>query len=554
MMDAWLDMDTLWERLVFASIEVAVFAAVVAGIARLAGHRVPRVIAIMWLLVLVKPLLTLCAGSPMPVIRLDLSPPEISEATLIDDIGRSSAFSSAGSINGLVHPRASALRFDKPAWRPDVQEFIVSLWLLGVCAAVWRIQADRKRVYRITHSGFRPTHVMRSVVSRLSQDLGVRHVPEVIMTDQLQTPAIVGFLSPVILVPRWIGGAEHARLIEWSLRHELMHWKLGDTFANGIRRIVSAAFFFHPAVWYAGRKWEEYAELACDRALIVNVEEGRDYAEALFSLLRAAHAPESRAARSGLFAVRTQIGKRIAALLSPRLSSETFADAWKHAAGVTVYRTDLELDESLDNSVYYIRAKGDFLVRNGILIGLTPGTTGRVEERRNGETRRFDIHGTGSDGFEFTVRLNGAEHEFDVDAQQWLNRTLTRFRTKSKVLDGLNQLQLEAPRYSSFEKGKIHDAVARIIADEVNSARIITSEADRQVAEKISERVADHLTEWINAQEAQEITGSSVGQIGEEIRKSIREAEIEIVIDPALRERVEEIVQRVSRSVSKTEW
>ena len=105
------------------------------------------------------------------------------------------------------------------------------------------------------------------------------------------------------------------------LKHELMHFKQLDHLANFLRELAQSVFFFHPAAWWVGRKWEEATELACDRAIIASHDESHDYAEQLYQMLLVVRNRRQMRLSAGLFATRTQIGRRIAALLSAHIST-----------------------------------------------------------------------------------------------------------------------------------------------------------------------------------------------------------------------------------------
>src|SRR5687767_6513925 len=59
----------LFERLVGVSVDLAILAVLVWGALRLLRPRSPRLVALLWLLVMVRPLIGLAVG---PAIRLDL--------------------------------------------------------------------------------------------------------------------------------------------------------------------------------------------------------------------------------------------------------------------------------------------------------------------------------------------------------------------------------------------------------------------------------------------------------------------------------------------------
>ena len=93
-----------------------------------------------------------------------------------------------------------------------------------------------------------------------------------------------------------------------------------------MRELAEILFFFHPATWWAGRNMEEAMEIACDRAAVTTEADAADYADRLYQILARVRRQRPVSTAGGLFATRTQIGRRIAALLQdamhlrPRLS------------------------------------------------------------------------------------------------------------------------------------------------------------------------------------------------------------------------------------------
>src|SRR5262245_5027044 len=76
-----LEAHPLLERLVAASVELALFGLLVATIVRLGAFRSSRQVSILWLIVLLKPVLSLSAGSPVAIDLLGAAPRSASDAT-----------------------------------------------------------------------------------------------------------------------------------------------------------------------------------------------------------------------------------------------------------------------------------------------------------------------------------------------------------------------------------------------------------------------------------------------------------------------------------------
>jgi beta-lactamase regulating signal transducer with metallopeptidase domain len=108
--------------------------------------------------------------------------------------------------------------------------------------------------------------------------------------------------------------ADDAQL-EWTLRHELRHATARDTLGIALRDASLIVFWFHPLVWFAANRWEAATELACDRDVVTNDDDAVDYADALYRTLLNVRRQRRLAFASGLFATRSKIGARIAALI-----------------------------------------------------------------------------------------------------------------------------------------------------------------------------------------------------------------------------------------------
>jgi len=95
---------------------------------------------------------------------------------------------------------------------------------------------------------------------------------------------VVGFFRPVILLPADL--AERAAWLEAEhvLGHELAHVRRYDDWANLIQHFIQAACFFHPAVWWIGKRLSLEREIACDDHVLQQGSGRRNYALILTSV------------------------------------------------------------------------------------------------------------------------------------------------------------------------------------------------------------------------------------------------------------------------------
>ncbi len=338
----------LTERLFLASIELALLAGVVGLVTRMGRLKMPRLAALMWVVVLVKPLVSLCVGSPIPVLQLAgvstdavaFEQPEPGKVTHGEDTPGLGLATNSVSIakpaeapclepmeqgayaESVLEPTVSsqAALVEDSGW--NVATWLILGWAVGVGVMLLTSLTRQIRLWRILSLSKQPSAELSDQTQRLGRALGMRRVPKLRITSQLDSPALAGVVQPVILIPEWLtAGQCSPSAVTWSLRHELMHWKLGDPIVNWISGFVQSLFFFHPIAWWSARQWRCAMELACDRALVSSAAEARSYAEGLYHVLAAVKDRRRVALAGSLFATRTQIGQRIEVLLSGQMDS-----------------------------------------------------------------------------------------------------------------------------------------------------------------------------------------------------------------------------------------
>ena len=345
-------------RLLEVSIEVAVLAAAVWGLIHLLRIRSARVCSLLWILVLAKGLLGLAFGAPFELAGLRVAASAgtgqsvaaagmtqeeralrdeeirraLSEMESLSTTARAGSQGAADREKALPPAQVTASQRDRGAsarWEAVLDVFsvrhaaatLVGVWVMGALWGLLRTALDLRRIRRLCLASAEAPEELLAVFRAEVARLGIPRGPRLRVCDQIESPALVGFLKPTVLLPRWLAETATPVRVRWMLAHELMHYKQKDSAGLLIRRAAEILLWFHPAVWWAGGRWEEAMERACDRALIAGESDARDYAGQLYQVLEGLVERRSRVrVRAGLFATRTQIGRRIAALLTTPLS------------------------------------------------------------------------------------------------------------------------------------------------------------------------------------------------------------------------------------------
>jgi bla regulator protein BlaR1 len=158
---------------------------------------------------------------------------------------------------------------------------VTAIWFLGVllCLATrWRRRRTlAKRIVEID-PGEHPS--WRSILELASTTMRLERLPRLGTLAGLTTPAVMGCLRPVLLLPP--GSLERAptRRDRHALLHELAHVRRRDLWLDEAVELVRALFWFHPLVWLAVARIRAWSEVACDatvaRALGRSTGEYRD--------------------------------------------------------------------------------------------------------------------------------------------------------------------------------------------------------------------------------------------------------------------------------------
>jgi uncharacterized protein (TIGR03435 family) len=138
-----------------------------------------------------------------------------------------------------------------------------------------------------------------------------------IVSTFVQTPAVVGWLKPAILLPAAAITGLAPEHIEALLAHELAHISRHDYVANVLQRIAETLLFYHPAVWWLSSQIDAEREACCDDFAVRLTGDRLTYVSALASL--ESHRPEHVAPL--LAANGGSLQRRISRLVRPSTAS-----------------------------------------------------------------------------------------------------------------------------------------------------------------------------------------------------------------------------------------
>lgn len=193
-----------------------------------------------------------------------------------------------------------------------VQALLVAYWV-GVAVALLRVARDvvvrQRRARRATDL---TSPEWRALLRRTMRSAGVQGALRLKVSDAPIVPQTFGWWRPTILLPaearRWTRARRRTVLL-----HELAHVRRRDSATFVVSSIACALYWFHPAVWYAARRFRDASERACDDRVLASGIRASDYATVLLDAASRRREPT----RAPAFGRATGLRGRLAAIVGP---------------------------------------------------------------------------------------------------------------------------------------------------------------------------------------------------------------------------------------------
>jgi beta-lactamase regulating signal transducer with metallopeptidase domain len=159
------------------------------------------------------------------------------------------------------------------------------LWFAGVACMSLRLASGWFALVLARRTRTKPApDWLVELIDDLRQRLAVRQVVRCWQSSRVAIPAVVGWLSPAILLPASALTGLSPDQLRMVLAHELAHIRRHDFLVNVFQSVVETLLFYHPAVWLLSQRIRAEREFCCDD-LAMTVDPDRvAYAKALSAL------------------------------------------------------------------------------------------------------------------------------------------------------------------------------------------------------------------------------------------------------------------------------
>jgi D-alanyl-D-alanine endopeptidase (penicillin-binding protein 7) len=170
-----------------------------------------------------------------------------------------------GSIRALLEFREGGALAALLGGLRSLTPWLALGWILGTMLKLARLAGGLWWLDRHYVAPSRPApEPWQGIARNLAARLGVRRNLRLRISRTGDSPLVIGWLRPVILVPAaaFLNLAPEA--LEAVLAHEIAHVRRSDFLANLLQSLAESLLFFHPAAWWLSGHVRELREHCCD--------------------------------------------------------------------------------------------------------------------------------------------------------------------------------------------------------------------------------------------------------------------------------------------------
>ena len=171
-----------------------------------------------------------------------------------------------------------------------VLPWLVAAWFLGASFIAVRAFAHWRRLSWLVRNASIPLADCSDMLAKLCRRFGISRRVRLLGSMAVDTPMLIGWLRPVILLPISMLSGFTPSQIELIIAHELGHVRRWDYLANLMQVVIETVLFYHPVVHWISRDVRDARESCCDD-LVLTVADGSPvvYASALAELEQLRH-------------------------------------------------------------------------------------------------------------------------------------------------------------------------------------------------------------------------------------------------------------------------
>lgn len=168
----------------------------------------------------------------------------------------------------------------------SILELMAFIWMLGdlILVSTHLISYFHyKREVLKRGNRIEDVHILKQIFE-LKRELQLRRSIQAIEYCKAESPMIIGFFRPLLILPQEQYSPEELYFI---VKHELVHLKRGDVYIKLLFVTANAVHWFNPLIWMMRKEANIDIELSCDERVTQGADYGvrKAYTETLLSML-----------------------------------------------------------------------------------------------------------------------------------------------------------------------------------------------------------------------------------------------------------------------------
>lgn len=213
-------------------------------------------------------------------LELDSSGP-VSANTLV----QTSYQSSSGNSQWIPLSGGTVRLFDAISNFLNTHAFlVVSIWFLIFSFRCFSLLTNIGYTYRIRRHGIHPAECnWQKKMNQLARRLGISRQIQLLESELVRVPVVVGFFKPIILFPFSMISNLPVQQVEAVLLHELAHIKRRDLLVNLFQHMAEILFSFNPAVIWISAQIRNERENCCDDIALSQIQNKTPFIHALIA-------------------------------------------------------------------------------------------------------------------------------------------------------------------------------------------------------------------------------------------------------------------------------
>jgi beta-lactamase regulating signal transducer with metallopeptidase domain len=170
------------------------------------------------------------------------------------------------SLDSFIHPGIPSILTPR---RGPVFSPLLFLWLFGVAVRAAWILIPTLRIDPLWRQGRLSTDpTLLNLLEDSKALAGVTAPVGLVLSDAVPAPALLGWLRPRLLLPRFVVEASSAPELKAIFLHELAHFKMLDIPLGWLFALATVVHWFNPLAYLAEVTWARFREEAADETTI----------------------------------------------------------------------------------------------------------------------------------------------------------------------------------------------------------------------------------------------------------------------------------------------